>query len=77
LTWPKNPPTSLTAIAHVCEPALAEALMHLDKKRYADVGEGWNGEEFWKIFVAHRPAANVAKKSARNSLPSLYGGAED
>jgi len=72
LRWPVNPPASLTAMARLCAPALAEALAELDKTRYAKLQTDWRGEPFWRLFAARRPAASVSAGAGESALAPLY-----
>jgi hypothetical protein len=71
--WPDAPPTSLTALARLCEPALAEALIELDRHVYADASAVWRGDRLWDLFQRHQaPAGNASKTDDEKMLEPLY-----
>jgi hypothetical protein len=72
LRSPDNPPASLTAMARLCDPILADALKDLDRALYANAQTNWNGHAFWKLFVAHRPMNATEKQSDESGLEPLY-----
>jgi hypothetical protein len=70
--WPMQPPTSLTALARRCEPALAEALIGLDRSLYATSQSSWHGTDLWQQFSRHKPAADQAGAARQTVLEPLY-----
>lgn len=72
LRWPVQPPTSLTALARRCEPALAAALIGLDRSLYATSQSSWHGEDLWQQFSCHKPAAAQAETARQAPLEPLY-----
>jgi hypothetical protein len=74
--WPTQPSTSLTAMARRCEPALAEALITLDRSLYAAAQSDWRGEDLWQQFSRHTPAADQAEAQKPAPLAPLYKSTE-
>lgn len=69
LRWRENYPTSLTALAGLCEPALADALNELDRSLYAQNREAWRGESLWQLFIRHKPAAEAPSENEKSLKP--------
>ncbi|MBC7501341.1 MAG: protein BatD [Herminiimonas sp.] len=74
--WPNNPPTSLSAMARLCEPGLASALNELDRMRYAEASTSWNGEALWKKFQTHKTKVKSDTPGKNAPLASLYESSE-
>jgi hypothetical protein len=72
LKWPSHPPTSLTAMAQLSTPALADALIELDRVRYAKGQSDWRGDTLWRVFTAQRPGAGKTAAPKNQALESLY-----
>ena len=70
--WPTRPPTSLTALARLCDPELAEALNELDRTLYSGAGASWQGEKLWRAFSQHRPADKENRPEQASPLEPLY-----
>ena len=72
LRWQKNPPTSLTSMAGLCQPALANALNELDKALYGQSKGVWQGQNLWQLFSQHKPVQVEIKDGRSESLKPLY-----
>ena len=72
LRWPQNPPTSLTGIASLCPPALADALIDLDRVLYAKNKGDWRGEHLWQLFSQFKPEPVTTKAETSTALEPLY-----
>ncbi|MGC2166655.1 MAG: BatD family protein [Gallionella sp.] len=72
LRWPNNPPTSLTAMAGLCEPALASALNELDRSLYAKDNVAWQGENLWQLFSRDKPGPGAEEMGEETSLKPLF-----
>ncbi len=70
--WPTRPPTSLTALARLCDPELAEALNELERVLYSGAESGWRGERLWRAFSQHRPAGKENRPEQASPLVPLY-----
>lgn len=70
--WPERPPTSLAALARLCDPELAEALNELDRTLYSGAESRWQGETLWQLFSRHRPAEEEKHSEQQSSLEPLY-----
>lgn len=72
LRWPKNPPTSLTSMAGLCQPALANALNELDRILYGQTNDVWQGESLWQLFGQGKPVPVAVRGGHSESLKPLY-----
>lgn len=72
LRWPHHPPTSLTSLAGLCQPALAAALNELDQTLYAKNSGTWKGENLWQLFCKYKPTPATAQADQRDALEPLY-----
>ncbi len=72
LRWPQNPPTSLTAMAGLCQQPLAGALNELDRALYAQNKDEWQGEKFWELFSKHKPVNEAMQEGKSDSLEPLF-----
>jgi len=72
LRWHNNPPVSLTAMAGLCEPALANTLRELDRALYSQGKGSWLGEELWRIFSALKPEAVGKQAGKEEALEPLF-----
>ncbi|HUW36542.1 MAG TPA: BatD family protein [Rhodocyclaceae bacterium] len=70
--WPEQPPTSLAALARLCDPELAAALGELDRTLYSGVASRWRGETLWQLFSQHGPARKEQRSEQQSSLEALY-----
>ncbi|MHB1174414.1 MAG: BatD family protein [Sulfuriferula sp.] len=70
--WPQTSPASLTAMARLCEPALAEAIAQLDSALYSNTQAQWHGDILWNLFNQHKPDGARIKKGKPDSLEPLY-----
>lgn len=70
--WQQNPPTSLTAMAGRCQPALAGALNELDRALYARNKESWKGDNLWQLFNRYKPATAGAQPGNDDPLKPLF-----
>ncbi len=72
LRWQKNPPTSLTSMAGLCQPALANALNELDRTLYGQDKGIWQGGNLWQLFNQHKPVTPAIQDEKSEPLKSLY-----
>lgn len=72
LRWQKNPPTSLIAMANLCQPELASALLELDRVLYAQTRTDWQGDNLWHLFSQYKPVSISMAEKNNESLPALY-----
>ncbi len=72
LRWPNTPPTSLTAMAGLCEADLASALHELDRSLYAKDSVAWHGAELWRLLSKNKPGPNAVRTSEGVSLKPLF-----
>lgn len=72
LRWQKNPPTSLTSMAGLCQPALAYALNELDRVLYGQAKGIWQGDNLWRLFNQYKPVPVAIQGEKSESLKSLY-----
>jgi hypothetical protein len=70
--WPDNSPDTLTALARLCEPALAEVVIELDRYLYADNKGTWRGERLWDVFQRQQAAAGPAPEKSDSVLEPLF-----
>lgn len=70
--WPQHPPMSLTALARRCPAPLGDALAELDRALYAQTASAWTGEDLWRQFSSHKPAAIAPAADGNNALEPLY-----
>ncbi|BBP04413.1 hypothetical protein TPL01_21080 [Sulfuriferula plumbiphila] len=70
--WRQPSPASLTALARLCEPALGDALVQLDRALYAKTQAHWQGEPLWQLFRHHKPKDVRIKTEKDSSLEPLY-----
>lgn len=70
--WRQNPPSSLTALARLCEPALADAVTQLDRALYAQTQAHWQGDALWQLFSQHKPVDIRIKAENSDALEPLY-----
>jgi hypothetical protein len=70
--WRQAPPASLTALARLCEPELAEAIAQLDGALYSKTQAQWHGEVLWSLFNQHKPGGKPVKTKKTDSLEPLY-----
>jgi len=70
--WRQAPPASLTALARLCEPELADAITQLDGALYAKAQAQWHGDVLWRLFNQHKPGAKPVKTKNTDSLEPLY-----
>lgn len=72
LRWLQNPPASLTAMASICQPALAQALNELDRALYAKTSDVWQGDNLWQLFSQYKPDSAPVQAEKSESLQPLY-----
>ena len=72
LCWPQNSPTSLTAMARLCQPDLASALIELDRTLYAKNQGSWQGEHLWGLFSRSKAVAEASQIEKKDTLEQLY-----
>lgn len=72
LCWQKNPPTSLTSMAGLCQPLLARELNELDRTLYGQTKDIWQGENLWQLFSQHKPVPVAIQSEKSESLKPLY-----
>lgn len=70
--WPKTPPSSLTAMARLCEPALAGAIKQLDSALYSKTQAQWQGTDLWNLYTRYKPVCGGNEKGKPDSLEPLY-----
>jgi hypothetical protein len=70
--WPQQTPVSLTAIARVSQPELADAITALDRALYAEGQVEWQGQLLWQLFAQHKPVVDGVEKAERAGLEPLY-----
>jgi len=70
--WREKPPASLTALARLCEPALADAVTQLDRALYAKTQTHWQGEILWQLFSRHKPGDIQVETEKSHALEPLY-----
>ncbi len=70
--WREKPPATLTALARLCEPALADAVTQLDRSLYAKTQTPWQGEILWQRFSRYKPGDIRVKTDKRPALEPLY-----
>ncbi|HUW29319.1 MAG TPA: BatD family protein [Sulfuriferula sp.] len=70
--WRQNPPASLTALARLCEPSLADAVTQLDRALYAQTQAHWQGDALWQLFSQHKPVDIRIKTENSDALEPLY-----
>jgi len=70
--WQQNPPASLTAIAGLCQSALANELNELDRALYSQGKNAWRGESLWQLFVRNKPGPVVKQPEKNESLKPLF-----
>jgi hypothetical protein len=70
--WPEQSPDTLTALARQCEPALAEAVIELDRHLYADKKDTWRGDRLWDLFQRQQATAGPAPSTSDSVLEPLY-----
>ena len=70
--WREKPPATLTALARLCEPALADAVTQLDRSLYAKTPTPWQGEILWQRFSRYKPGDIRVKTEKSPALESLY-----
>ena len=72
LRWPQNSPTSLRAMASLCQLDLAGALIDLDRTLYARNQGSWQGDHLWGLFSRSKPVAEATLIEKPNALEKLY-----
>ena len=72
LQWPQESPVSLTAIAHRCNPGLADALTELDRALYSSSESAWQGAKLWALFSDHNRSQSKKKPGQTEVLNPLY-----
>ena len=70
--WREKPPATLTALARLCEPALADAVTQLDRSLYAKTPTPWQGEILWQRFSRYKPGDIRVKTEKSPALEPLY-----
>ncbi|MES2000303.1 MAG: BatD family protein [Pseudomonadota bacterium] len=70
--WREKPPATLTALARLCEPALADAVTQLDRSLYAKTQSPWQGEILWQHFSRYKPEDIRVKTDMNPALEPLY-----
>lgn len=70
--WHEKPPATLTALARLCEPALADAVTQLDRSLYAKTQTPWQGEILWQRFSRYKPGDIRVKTDKNPALEPLY-----
>ncbi len=70
--WREKPPATLTALARLCEPALAEAIAQLDGALYSKTQAQWQGDILWSLYNQHKPDSKPIKTKNTDSLEPLY-----
>ena len=67
-------PTSLPAMARLCDTPLADLLVALDAALYANKQSEWQGAELWQAFSQNKPKPVVGSGDAESELEPLYRG---
>ena len=70
--WPQQPLVSLTAIARLSQPELADAITALDRALYANGESGWQGGRLWQLFERHKLAEIKVVSESGEALEPLY-----
>jgi len=70
--WRQAPPASLTALARLCEPGLADAITQLDGALYSKTQAQWHGDVLWSLYNQHKPGDKPIKTKKTDFLEPLY-----
>ncbi len=72
--WVNNAPTSLTAMARMCDEPLATELVGLDVVLYSNQSAEWKGEGLWQSFAKSKPVPQILNSNTESTLQPLFPG---
>ena len=75
--WPETPPMGAADWAErFGSEGLAEAVNTLQRVRYSQQSDGWDGDAFWQAYARARRGRGAPRAERREPLPGLYPGAK-